>query len=238
MLKQRKTMEMMNKIKYLSFVALALIFVAGCDKPITEFGFDGSISGTIKDAAGNIVPGDITTSNFIVRVLADGDISTIDMRVKGDGTFMNDKLYPVNSKVWISGPVVPAATDTVMLDLSGGQQVVHDFVVTPVFSIATPVISGTPTATTASFTYNITANSSKTPSAREIYCSTIPYPNTSTGSGPYYSTVKKTMTTNSGTVDLTGLKASTLYYVRIGVRSSTTQFNFSDQITFTTPAAK
>jgi hypothetical protein len=231
-------MEMIKKIKYLSFIALLLFILNGCEKPITEFGFDGSISGTVKDAAGKIVAGDITTANFIVRVQAEGDISTIDLRVKGDGTFANTKLYPVKSKVWISGPIIPAASDTLTIDLSAEPISVHDFVVTPVFTVATPAISGTPTATTASFTYSMTANSTKTASTREIYCSTIPYPNTSTGSGPYYSTVKKTLTTDSGTADLTGLKASTKYYVRVGVKSSSTQYNFSDQITFTTPASK
>lgn len=237
MLKLRKTMEMIKKIKYSGLTILLILFLAGCDKPITEFGFDGGISGTVKDASGNIVPGDITTANFIVRVRAEGDISTIDMRVKGDGKYTNTKLWPVKSRVWVSGPVVAAASDTVELDLTKGQ-VVHDFMVTPVFSIATPAVSGTPTATTASFTYSITANTTKTPSAREIYVSTIPYPNTSTGSGPYYRTVKVSLTANSGTANVTGLVAGTKYYVRIGVRSSTTQFNFSDQITFTTPASK
>lgn len=231
-------MEMINKIKYVCFFALLLFILNSCEKPITEFGFTGSISGTVKDATGNIVGGDITTANFIVRVQAEGDISTIDLRVMGDGKFSNTKLYPVKSKVWISGPVVAAASDTVTLDLSTEPITVHDFVVTPVFTVATPAISGTPTATTASFTYSMTANSAKTPSAREIYCSTIPYPNTSTGSGPYYSTVKATLAANSGTASLTGLKASTKYYVRVGVKSSTTQYNFSDQITFTTPASK
>ena len=238
MLKYKKTMEMIHKIKYLGFIALLFIILNGCNEAITEFGFNGSISGTIKDATGNIVAGDITTANFIVRVQAEGDISTIDLRVKGDGTFINTKLYPVKSKVWISGPVVAAASDTVTLDLSVEQIMVHDFVVTPVFTVPPPAVSGTPTATTASFTYSMTANSAKTPSAREIYCSTIPYPNTSTGSGPYYSTVKATLAANSGTANLTGLKANTKYYVRVGVKSSTTQYNFSDQITFSTPAAK
>jgi hypothetical protein len=224
--------------KYLCLPALLLLILAGCDKPITDFGYNGTITGTMKDANGNIVPGDITLSSFIVRVQAEGDISTIDMRVKGDGTFGNTKLFPSKSKVWISGPVVPASTDTVLLDLTGNQTIVHDFVVTPVFSVALPVVSGTPAATTANINYNIVANSAKTPSKRELYCSTIPYPNTSTGSGAFYSTVKVTLTANSGTASVTGLVAGTKYYVRIGVQSSTTAMNFSEQITFTTAASK
>jgi len=209
-----------------------------CNKPVTDFGFNGVISGTVKDASGNIVGGDITSANFIVRVQAKGDLSTIDMRVKGDGTFINDKLYPGISRVWISGPVIAATTDTVTLDLSGGQNIVHDFVVTPVFTIAVPVISGTPAATSVNIIYSITANSSKTPSKMALYCSTVPYPNTSTGSGPFYSTVAVTLTTKSGTVNVPGLTASTQYFLRIGSQSSTTVMNYSDQIIFTTPASK
>lgn len=231
-------MKMINKIKYMVLPLLLLFMLLGCDKPITEFGFNGTVNGTVKDALGNMVAGDITLSSFIVRIQAEGDISTIDMRIKGDGTFENNKLYPAKSKVWISGPVVAAFTDTVILDISGGQTATYDFVVTPVFSVATPVISGTPSATTVNLNYSMTANSAKTPSKRELYCSTIPYPNTSTGSGAFYSTVKVTLSTNSGTANVTGLTANTKYYVRIGVQSSTTSMNFSDQITFTTIASK
>lgn len=212
--------------------------LAGCDKPITDFGYNGSITGTIRDANGNIVPGDITSSSFIVRVKAEGDISTIDMRVKGDGTFGNTKLYPAKSKVWISGPVVAASSDTVELDLSATPVITHDFVVTPVFSLSTPGIVGTPTANSVSISYIITANSSKTPNKRELYCSTIPFPNTSTGSGAYYSTIKVTLSSNSGTANVTGLAPNTNYFVRIGAQSSSTPMNFSDQITFTTSTSK
>ncbi len=228
-------MKMINKIKYLGFIALFLFSVSGCDKAITDFGFDGQLSGTIKDASGNIVPGDITTANFIVRIKAEGDISTIDIRIKGDGKFENAKLYPAKSKVWVTGPIVAQPTDTAIVDLTGGKTVIQNFIVKPVFAVATPVISGSPTSTAASFTYSITANSALTPSKREIYCSTISYPNTSTGSGPYYSTVKVSLTANSGAINVTGLTAGTKYYCRVGVQASSTQMNFSDQITFTTP---
>ncbi|HPF03868.1 MAG TPA: DUF3823 domain-containing protein [Bacteroidales bacterium] len=225
------------KTKYIlnSVIAVLLLIMAiSCDKPITDFGFDGGLSGTVKDAAGNIVPGDITNSNFVVRVLAETDVSTIDLRVKGDGTFSHTKLWPVPSKVYISGPIVPAATDTVVLDLSGGQ-IVHDFVVTPVFTIDKPVIVSTPSDTTVNVSFNITQNSTNTPSSREIYCSTVQYPNTSTGSGASYSTIKKSLSSNSGTYQITGLKWDTRYFIRIGVRSSSTQYNFSEQVTLTTP---
>lgn len=230
-------MKLINIFKYLSFSILLLFMATGCDKAITEFGFDGTINGTIKDASGNIVGGDITSSSFIVRVKAESDISTIDLRVNGDGTFGNSKLYPAKSKVWISGPVVAASSDTVELDLSGGP-VTHNFVVTPVFSVATPTIVGIPTTTTVNISYSMLANSSKTASKRELYCSTIPYANTSTGSGAFYSTIKLTLSNNSGTANVTGLAANTKYYVRIGVQSSSTTMNYSDQITFTTAASK
>ncbi|MBN1108542.1 MAG: DUF3823 domain-containing protein [Bacteroidales bacterium] len=226
-----KTKYILNSV----IAVLMLILAISCDKPITDFGFDGELSGTVKDAAGNIVPGDIMTSNFVVRVLAETDVSTIDLRVKGDGTFSHTKLYPVLSKVYISGPIVPAQSDTVFIDLSKGVQA-HDFVVTPVFTIAKPVIVDTPSDTTVNVSFSITENSANTPSAREIYCSTVQYPNTSTGSGAAYSTIKKSLSSNSGTYQITGLKWNTRYFIRIGVKSSTTQYNFSEQVTLTTPA--
>jgi hypothetical protein len=226
------------KTRYIlnSGIAVLMLFLAiSCDKPITDFGFDGGLSGTVKDAAGNVVPGDITNSNFVIRVLAETDVSTIDLRIRGDGTFSHTKLYPVLSKVYISGPIVAAESDTVFIDLSGGKQAVHDFVVTPVFTIDKPVIVDTPSDTTVNVSFNITANSAKTPSSREIYCSTVQYPNTSTGSGASYSTIKKTLPSDNGTYLITGLNWNTRYFIRIGVKSSTTQYNFSEQVTLTTP---
>lgn len=228
-------MKIMHKTASLSICLTILLLISGCDKVITDFGFDGVISGKVVDEAGNIVPGDITSTNLSVKALGEGDKVTMDMRVKGDGTYKNSKLYPKKYLVWVSGPVTPVG-DTLSVDFTTDKVVAHDFVVTPFITIDKPALSGTPAATTASVSYTMTANSGKTVSKRELYCSTNPYPNASTGSGPFFHTVKVNLTTNSGIAAITGLTAKTTYFLRIGAQATgATGMNYSDQITFTTP---
>lgn len=231
-------MKILDKIKSLIFCLLFLLLITGCQKLVTDFGFDAAISGKVVDQAGNIVPGDITTTNLSVKALGDGDKVTMDMRVKGDGTYQNTKLFPKKYRIWITGPVTPVA-DTLRVDLAANKTIVNDFVVIPFITVDKPAVVGSPAATSANVSYGMTANSGKVVSKRELYCSNVPYPNASTGSGPFFNTVKVTLTTNSGTAAVTGLTASTTYYLRIGVQATgATGMNYSDQITFSTPASK
>jgi len=228
-------MKIINKIASLFFCAMLLLVVTGCDKTVTDFGFDGAISGKIVDQAGNIVAGDITSTALSVKALGQGDIVTIDMRVKGDGSYQNTKMYPKMHKIYVTGPVTPV-DDTLRIDFSTTKTVTHDFVVVPFITIDKPALVGNPTGTEVTFSYAMTPNGGKTVTKREVYISTNPYPNTSTGSGPYYHTVKSTMSTDSGNKTVTGLTSGTKYFLRIGAQASgTTSLNFSDQITFTTP---
>ncbi len=228
-------MKLIHKTASLTICLIFLLFIAGCDKTITDFGFDGAISGKIVDQAGNIVAGDITSTALSVKALGQGDIVTIDMRVKGDGTFQNTKMYPKMHKIYVTGPVT-AVDDTLRVDFSTTKTVTHDFVVVPFITIDKPALVGNPTGTEVTFSYTMTPNGGKTVTKREVYISTVPYPNTSTGAGPYYHTVKSTMSTDSGNKTVTGLTPDTKYFLRIGARASgTTSLNFSDQITFTTP---
>ena len=204
-----------------------------CEETITEFGFDGSISGTVKDASGKIVPGDITSNNLVVKALGHGDKVSVDMRVKGDGTFQNTKLNPVMTKVWISGPVFPL--DTVFLNLADKNIVIQDFVVVPFLTIAPPVIAGSPNATSVSINYTITGNNGKTASKRQIFTSTVPYPTSTIGSGPYYTTITTNLSDDSGNVTVNGLTSGTKYYLRVGAQASGAGYNYSEQIIFTTP---
>src|SRR5690606_33953181 len=99
-------MKTLQIIKNGIWVAMLIVGVLSCkDEDIVDFGFDGSIAGTLKDPQGNVVPGSITSANFVVRALGQGDQVTTDMRIKGDGTFANTKLYPKPYKVWVAGPV-------------------------------------------------------------------------------------------------------------------------------------
>jgi hypothetical protein len=170
-----------------------------------------------------------------VKALGQGDIVTVDMRVKGDGTYQNTKLTPKMHKIFITGPVTPV-NDTLRIDFSTTKTVTHDFVVVPFITIKKPAITGNPAANEVTISYEMTPNDGKTVTKREVYCSTNPYPNTSTGSGPYFHTVKTILSTDNGSKTITGLTSGTKYFLRIGAQASgTSSLNFSDQITFTTP---
>lgn len=225
----------MKKIRTITYVSILLMMVvASCNEPITEFGFEGSISGKIVDQSGIIVAGDITSGGFVVNALGDGDEVAMIMRIKGDGTFANNKLFPKVYTVSLSGPV--SSSESVSIDLTGNKAVVKDFVVTPFLTIAPPTLNGSPTSTEIKVNYSIVENDGKVASTRELYCSQIPYPNASTGSGPYYVTKKLGLSAKVGTATITGLTAGTKYYIRVGAKASgASAFNYSDQLIVTTP---
>lgn len=228
-------MKSKRLIAYLVLLLTTNATLSGCNDPITEFGFDGSLSGTILNSAGAIVPGDITSSGYTIQALGEKDKVSMVMRINGDGTFANNKLYPQVYKVRVEGPFF--ATPEVTIDLTGGKAVVQDFTVTPFLTVAKPVVEGTPTSTQVKVKYGVTGNQGRTANLREVYASTVPYPNTSTGSGPMYQTVKVAVTQNQGTATLNGLKPGTKYFIRVGARSvGTSIMNFSEQIVVTTPA--
>ncbi len=214
---------------------MLIVAAAACEsEDIVDFGFDGSLAGTLKDPEGNIVPGSITNANLIVRALGEGDQVTTDIRIKGDGTFQNTKLYPKSYKVWVAGPV-SLVTDTTMIDFSKSRSVVQDIVVRPFISVSRPVAANQ-TATSVDVNYELFPNDGKTVDKRELYCSTNPYPDTNTGSGPFYHTVKVTLLSNEGTVNVTGLSSQTKYYIRVGAQATGAGgYNYSEQIVITTP---
>ena len=228
-------MKLFRKIKVLTFLSLVLLLITGCEREnIVDFGNGGSISGTVKDPNNNIVAGSITSANLVVKALGDGDQVTTDMRVKGDGTFQHTKLYPKQYKIWISGPV-SLVTDTMFIDFSKEKSVAQDLVVTPFISVNKPVVSGSPTTSSVDITYDIAPNDGKVISKRELYCSTNPYPDASTGSGPFFESKNVTLATDAGTASVTGLSPNTKYFVRIGAQATgATGFNYSEQIVITT----
>jgi hypothetical protein len=225
----------MKKINIINYLFLLLLIIAsGCNKPITDFGFDSGISGKMVDASGKIVAGDITSGGFVVEALGENDVTAMVIRVKGDGTFKMNNLYPKPYKLTVVGPVVAVAP--VNVDLSGGKIAEQDFVVTPFLTVPAPTLSGSATSTQISVNYSIVPNGTYTSATREVYCSTIPYPNASTGSGPYYTTTKVTLPANQGTAVITGLTAGTKYFIRVGAKATgASAFNYSDQIIVTTP---
>ncbi|MEI7423994.1 MAG: hypothetical protein WCK18_17965 [Prolixibacteraceae bacterium] len=228
-------MKVLEKITSSVFCWIFLLLIASCQKKvITEFGFDAAISGRVIDQASNIVAGDITSTGLLIKAMGQDDKVTMDMRVKGDGTYQNTKMFPKKFRIWITGPVTPVA-DTLRVDFATDNVVVKDFVVIPFITVNKPTVVGSITATSVNVSYAMAANSGKVISKRELYCSTIFYPNATTGSGPFFTSQKITLTTNSGNVTITGLESKTKYYIRIGAQATgATGFNYSEQIEITT----
>jgi hypothetical protein len=228
-------MKISNIFIHIFLCISVLLGLTGCNEDVTEFGFDGQISGKVQDQAGNIVAGDITSNNLLIRALGQGDAVTMDMRVKGDGTFQNIKLYPKPFKIWVTGPVT-MLDDTLRVDFSNTKIVQHNFVVKPFVTVKPPVLVGSATSTSISVSYEMTPNDSKVVNLRQLYCSTVPYPNSSTGSGPQFETKTVALTTDAGNATVTGLNSKTKYYLRIGARTEgSSALNYSDQIEVTTP---
>lgn len=216
--------------KYFLIINLFFFAFIGCKFSDVEE-FNGAISGTVYDSNQSIVPGDVMSNTLVVKVQGDGDLTPITIRVKGDGKFQNTNLYPKKYKVWLEGPIVPM--DPIELDLSGNQHSMKDIVATPYLTISNSIIDN-PTSNSVKIKYLIAPNTSSAPVKREIYCSTLTYPTANSGSGPFYSSKKATITNNSGEITITGLNANTKYYIRVGANISGKSMNYAPQIELTT----
>jgi hypothetical protein len=223
---------MKNNFKYLALVFLSLCLIR-CSYEETEFGFNGTIKGQITDPTDNPLYGDMTSNTLVVKLLGKGDKQAIEIRVNGEGKYQNLKMYPKMHKAWLEGPIVK--TDTLMIDFASNANQTGNFKVTPL--ISPKVQSGTATGTTINVAYAITPASGITAKKMEIYCSTVKFPTASTGSlANVYFTKITPITALTGSVAITGLTAATKYYIRIGAQASTSSlFNFSNQIEVTTP---
>ncbi len=222
---------------YKNFMLLLLIILVfttySCSYLETDFGFEGSISGKIEDSNGNPLYGDINANNLIVRLLGENDKETIDIRVKGDGTFQNVRMYPKLHKAWVEGPIV--FSDTVLIDFGETLDQVHDFTITPL--ISPKITNGTPTGTSINVEYSIIPTDANTVSKKEIYCSTVKYPTASIGSMTnIYTTKTVTLAALSGNAEITGLVSGTTYFLRIGAQASASKImNYSNQIEIKIP---
>jgi len=220
---------------YKNFKLLLLVFLSitmlKCEKIKTDFGFDGSLKGMVKDSSGIPLYGDINSNDLVVKVLGDGDQLATDIRVKGDGTYQNMKLYPKLSKVWVEGPIV--FSDTFLVDFVANKNQVLDFIVTPL--VLPKILSGTANGTSINVEYSIVPYGDNTVSNMEIYCSTVRFPTASTGSKEnMYSTTTVSLSDLVGNVEITDLVAGTTYYLRIGsLAAGSSVMNYSNQIEIT-----
>jgi hypothetical protein len=235
-------MKITLKVIKIMFGLSLFMLLTSCNEDVTEFGFDGAISGMIKDQNGNFVAGDITSTNLRVMARGEGDNATIDMRVKGDGTYGNTKLYPKKFEITVSGPVTLVG-NPLQVDFSKNKNVTHDFVVIPFVTAKPPVVVGSPTSNGITISYETMANEGRKIDRVRAFCSTNPYPNGSTGDGPYFHTKTQSRTLNptvdtaTGNFTFTGLTPGTKYHIRLEARAGgQTLLNFSDQIIVTTPA--
>ncbi|MEX2514385.1 MAG: hypothetical protein WD398_15890 [Cyclobacteriaceae bacterium] len=220
-------------LKYMGWVGLLCLCLA-CNDPIVDFGYDGGITGRILDGNGNVVPGDITNASFTVQATGERDRLPMVFRVKGDGTFANTALFPQKYVITVVGPV--SGPGEIEVDLSGGRQVIQDITVVPFLSLSKPSIVGGIEGSSVTIDYTIAGNNDYTSELREVYCSTVNFPNANTGNGPYWHTRSVVLDNESGSVTIEDLVPGTKYFLRVGARANgTSAFNFSEQITFDTP---
>lgn len=230
-------MKNINLIKLLPVLFVGNLIMVSCNDPISDFGFNGNLSGEVIDQnTGSIVPGDITSGNYTVNALGEMDEVSMVLRVAGDGTYSNSALYPQFYEVWVEGPFIESPTEKVSIDLKGGKKVFHTFEVTPFLNIAPPELNGSPSSSELAINYHITGNQNNTPEIREVYCSTVRYPTSTTGNGPGWHTIKVTLNSDQGVETISGLTPGTKYFIRYGARAvGKNAWNYSDQIIVTTP---
>lgn len=234
-------MDRANSYACRFFLLASWIGVAGCDDSVTDFGFTGSISGTITDPSGQIVSGNTATVDFQVMVLGEGETQPLELPVKGDGTYANTHLYPQEYHVWIEGPVISDATvdDPVAVDLTAAA-VTHDFTVVPYLTIPPPT-AGEPSAEgIAEVSYDIRPAdgfAAQTGLSRVVWASTASWPGPTTGNvADRTHTVTEALPSNSGEVTVSGLRPGETYYIRVGaVAVGTTLWNMSEQVSISVP---
>ena len=216
--------------KYMKLVILVLISftLIQCEFEVSEFGFDGSIKGTVMDNNGNPVYADINSNTLIVKLLGEGDEQAIEIRVAGDGTYQNTKMFPKSHEVWVEGPIVSSTPVTVDFSADASQEI--DFTVTPLISPVLNNASGS--GTTITVDYAITPNGVNTVEKMEVYVSTVKFPTAAIGSRDnVYSTATVELTELSGSIDVSELVAGTYYFLRIGAQADgAASMNYSNQI--------
>jgi len=217
-----------------------VVLASGCDERITDYGFNGQISGQILDPNGDPVSGDNTTASFTVFALGEEDIEPMQMRVQGDGSFANTHLFPQSYTVWVEGPV--DAPGEQVVDLTGNP-IEHNITVTPYLTIPIPT-NPSISDSELSVNYEISENADYIAEERLIFVSTVSNPSATTGSGPYWKTRQLTLDDNSGSVSITldselledAANASGNLYIRVAARAGgTSDWNHSDQLSVDAP---
>jgi hypothetical protein len=93
--------------------------LSACQETITDFGFDGQISGMVVDQNGNPVSGDASNPSCTIFILGEQDRVPLELRVNADGSYANLHLYPQSYSVWMEGPVDGPVPGELVVDLTG-----------------------------------------------------------------------------------------------------------------------
>jgi hypothetical protein len=210
------------------------VVAAGCDDSITDFGFNGAVSGMVVDQAGNPVRGNTATNDLRVRVQGLDELQPLDIRVTHEGTFTNTHLFPQVYNLWLEGPVSggPTQANPMQVDARRGL-VSQDLTVTPFLTIGPPSVSQ-PSGNSVQVTYNITpaaGHAVQTGSNRVVWASTVEWPGPTTGNvGQRTHTVTTELPDESGVVTVNDLRAGEKYCFRVGARAvGTTLWSYGDR---------
>jgi hypothetical protein len=226
----------------LALTSLSVIFMSACEETVTDFGFDGQISGLILDQNGNPVSGDASNPSFTVFVLGEEDRVPLELRVNGDGSYANLHLYPQSYTMWINGPVNGPGRGELQVDLTG-DPVEQNITVTPFLVIPQPTasISGGELIVN----YDINPSQGHVAEERVVLVSTVAKVGVNTGNGPRWQTRELTLDGNSGTarveldaalLDMAQERGGGNLHVRIAARSDqTTDWNHSVPIVIEAP---
>ncbi|MDR8389693.1 DUF3823 domain-containing protein [Aliifodinibius sp. S!AR15-10] len=229
-----------TKVPILVFMAICVTVLAGCSETVTDFGYDGQISGMILDQNGNPVSGDVSNAALTVFVLGEEDRVPLELRVNGDGSYANLQLYPQSYEVWIDGPVDAPGRQTV--DLTG-DRVEHNITVTPFLAISEP--SASISGGDLQVTYDINPSQGHAAEERIVLVSTVAKVGVNTGSGARWQTRAETVSSNSGTATITldddllsmaEERGGGNLHVRVAARSDqTSDWNYSVPIVVEAP---
>lgn len=189
-----------KKIPILALMVVYITMMSACEETVTDFGFDGQISGMIVDQNGNPVAGDASNPAFTVFVLGEEERVPQELRVNADGSYANLHLYPQSYTVWLEGPVDGPGPGDLVVDLTG-PPVEQDITVTPFLVIPQPTVN----LSGDELTVNYAINPSQGHAAEEkvVLVSTVAKVGVNTGNGPRWQTRKVELDSNSGTANVT-----------------------------------
>ncbi|MEM8966777.1 MAG: hypothetical protein AAGE93_10195 [Bacteroidota bacterium] len=231
-----------NNISLLALMTVYITVLAACEEKVTDFGFDGQISGMILDQNGNPVSGDASNPAFTVFILGEEDRVPLELRVNGDGSYANLHLYPQSYTVWIEGPVDGPERGELVVDLTGAP-VEQNITVTPHLVIPPPTASISGGGLEVN--YEINPSQGHQAEERVVLVSTVAKVGVNTGNGPRWQTRELALDSNSGTTtveldtDLLNMaqeRGGGNLHIRIAARSDqTTDWNHSIPIVIAAP---